>query len=1700
MLSRMAVLAAVLSPGAVAADEPAQRPTTISPSAAGVKAEKHPKLSSELFELARLNRTGGLPDAEAFAASRAITLVDAAIRVVIHTRREDMTAVKKSVEALGGTFESAASDLVLARVPVSALEALTSLEAVKVVRRPEAPTTFETPSQGVSVIGASAWHQAGYRGAGVKVAVLDVGFQGYQSLMGTDLPVIPAAHIRSFSGDITGGGDGHGTAVAEIVHDVAPNAELYLANASNEVELENAVLWLIEQRVNVINASWGFPCGGALDGTGRTHSLVQRAAEAGILWVNAAGNFARYHWSGTFNDSNDDRWNDFSATENANRVFLNSGEDVRACIAWDDWTVKDQDYDLYVWNSAGTVVASSTDSQSGPGTHDPKESVSFTASATGEYFVGIKRDRTTRNAAMQLNVYPAGAECAIAAVADTVSKRGGTLSSLRAFRDEVLKPSVSGQALIASYYRHSREAVRILLLHPSLALEAASLVRESGPAVSSVVEFRRSGASGSSFVITADLVARVESFLDQVAAFATPALSEELGTLRARLGLSGAAGETVAGYCGRLFGPEALDGAIPSGAYPTPGYMRYMTTQSSLVPPADSPYALTVGATNWATDLVEDFSSQGPTADGRLKPDLVAPDGVCTATYGDCAAAGFLGTSAAAPHVAGAAALVRELYSSATSAEIAVLLRSRVVDLPPAGPDEVSGKGRLALGMPGATCSLALEVTAPKSGNRLSALPFHATVAPSNCSGAIAVSWEFGDGRTSPLSEPNHVYSSPGAFRWKVTVASAATRETREGTIQIADAPATTPVLFVHGFCSSGEMWLPLISKLRASLPGHYVAESGAVRELYFDGTAVRDRADSQAYYPERGEGFHGIGKADVYTVSFCDPSASDIFRATAVNDVGIEREAVQLLKVIQAIVSVNQSGKVDLVGHSQGGLVARAYVEGQASDGVRVSPFAGDVRRVVTIDTPHAGSSLWDALSVPLLDCKMEDSLQRRQLHEGSVFLGQLNAGDIPPGLPLTAIVSYPAGDWANLSAVYECTEDDDCIVTVASQNLASQGRYRCNPSMPLLLSEANPIRMNLVTIQQNVHSIAASEASTAAIVGYRLIQRVVSPRQCGWLLAGTSTGVVTPAGSTGEVWDISLSFAGGRGVRAAGLAADGCYVDVVARSAGGQELDRKQVPGSGEQRVTFTRMLPGCSVTIEPKCDVDVAVTTSERVPLPNDAVAPALLVPIALDVTSGTAHYTTELTLTNRGTSWVRAAMRYSSSIGSVGTAGVAVVEAAPGSQTTIPDAIGELRRQGVPIPGAASSGAEGGTIRVDVSGATSDSTVSVVARTTTATTAPQAIGSAGLAYMAPQASGATGARATIYGLRQDARDRSNVAVFNPGAEPVTVRVTAFAGDGSGSARVVSNGQTLPGYGWYQWSGVLAGTGISSGWVAVERVSASGAFGSYGVINDNATNDGSFIPSTTPSVSGSAITVPVLVEASPFLSEMVLANRGGSPATLTLNYRESLSPSLGAGGSTAVTLRAGEQLIVPDAIGYLRGRGVRVGSRGLASYAGALRITVSGAVLADVYAGARTASQSAGGGQYGLFAAGVYQSEAAAAETFLYGLRSDDSNRSNVAVANAGGDSSGPVTVELHCFDGDRGGVEAGPSEKVTLAPGEWKQFSNILKTKGIRHGWVHVVRTSGSASWIAYGVINDGGNPGERTGDGAYVPMAPGDSTN
>jgi hypothetical protein len=322
-----------------------------------------------------------------------------------------------------------------------------------------------------------------------------------------------------------------------------------------------------------------------------------------------------------------------------------------------------------------------------------------------------------------------------------------------------------------------------------------------------------------------------------------------------------------------------------------------------------------------------------------------------------------------------------------------------------------------------------------------------------------------------------------------------------------------------------------------------------------------------------------------------------------------------------------------------------------------------------------------------------------------------------------------------------------------------------------------------------------------------------------------------------------------------------------------------------------------------------------------------------------------------------------------------------------------------------------------------------------------------------------------------------------------------VTVCSGTGDARCVTVRGSETLAPRGWVQYGSaeLLDANGIEKGWATIARASTTGSFSAYAVVNDNGTNDGSYVSPVADGGSATTLTVPVLVETPSFRSELILANATLQSATFVLDYVESISPAAGAGGSLLVTLRPREELIIPEAIDWLRTNRVAIGPKDGASYGGSLTVTVTPQAAAGAFAGARTASASPAGGQFGLFTPCLTPQQLAWSEAWVYGLRADAENRSNVAVIHAGTAADGPLVLQLQAFDGDGGGVARGEPLSVSLAPGQWAQPANFFWNSGVANGWVKVTRTSGSAPWLAYGVVNDGGSPGERTGDGAYVPM-------
>ena len=275
-------------------------------------------------------------------------------------------------------------------------------------------------------------------------------------------------------------------------------------------------------------------------------------------------------------------------------------------------------------------------------------------------------------------------------------------------------------------------------------------------------------------------------------------------------------------------------------------------------------------------------------------------------------------------------------------------------------------------------------------------------------------------------------------------------------------------------------------------------------------------------------------------------------------------------------------------------------------------------------------------------------------------------------------------------------------------------------------------------------------------------------------------------------------------------------------------------------------------------------------------------SLFVPVILSAAGqNQSLFTSELTLTNRGEREARLHYTYTAHIG--GGSGRASDVLAPGRQKIETDALVYLRGLGIVIP---ETGNRIGTLRVE---ARLGSEVEAVVRTTTAVTD----GRAGLAYLGVGEEEGFQVPVYLCGLRQNSQDRSNLAFQNMGAPEegaITMRTTVYSGEaGDTSARVLEDVKLEPG-GFHQYSGLLgvleSVDGNRHGYVKVERVEGRAPFYAYGVINDQANSDGSFVfPVTASSLEGRmGQTLPVIVETSDFHERAdgdQLLGRGQDPA---------------------------------------------------------------------------------------------------------------------------------------------------------------------------------------------------------------------------
>ena len=309
-------------------------------------------------------------------------------RVMVDIRADVTPTVLKRIRDLGGTVISSVPkyQAIRAQLPLRAMERLAALDAIRTIRpADEAVTRKDNTSEGVGAHRAnSARPTHRVDGTGIGVGVLSNGVRSLADRQASgDLP----ARVAVLPGQ-AGRGD-EGTALLEIVHDLAPGAELYFATGSGgQAQMAANIEALCEAGANVIVDDIGYTNEAAFQDDIVAQG-VNAAVAAGCDFFTAGGNDGNLTygttgvWEGDYAAGSalivDGETlgvrHDFGSGVEANEVSGSGFSGVSAIVLqWaDPLGASVNDYDLFLVNEDGDVIASSTDTQDG--TQDPIESI-----------------------------------------------------------------------------------------------------------------------------------------------------------------------------------------------------------------------------------------------------------------------------------------------------------------------------------------------------------------------------------------------------------------------------------------------------------------------------------------------------------------------------------------------------------------------------------------------------------------------------------------------------------------------------------------------------------------------------------------------------------------------------------------------------------------------------------------------------------------------------------------------------------------------------------------------------------------------------------------------------------------------------------------------------------------------------------------------------------------------------------------------------------------------------------------------------------------------------------------------------------------------------------------------------------------------------------------------------------------------------
>lgn len=222
----------------------------------------------------------------------------------------------------------------------------------------------------------------------VKIAVFDYGFDGYQEEKGQTIPQNTIFKQRPGDGNSRDASDKntHGLVMAQILTQYMTNdynnwqfaPQIYLYKSDGYSNFAWAIEDAIKNGIDIVLHSIVIEYGSNYDGKGFYNNLVNQATNAGILWVNAAGNFGQTTYNSKVNLS-ENNWVKFDNLENnalpvkcdiskSQNRSQNKKCKLRLVLAWDDFKNQPligshKDLDLYLYDSNFESTLSSTMTQ-----------------------------------------------------------------------------------------------------------------------------------------------------------------------------------------------------------------------------------------------------------------------------------------------------------------------------------------------------------------------------------------------------------------------------------------------------------------------------------------------------------------------------------------------------------------------------------------------------------------------------------------------------------------------------------------------------------------------------------------------------------------------------------------------------------------------------------------------------------------------------------------------------------------------------------------------------------------------------------------------------------------------------------------------------------------------------------------------------------------------------------------------------------------------------------------------------------------------------------------------------------------------------------------------------------------------------------------------------------------------------------------